>query len=179
VELRVVNPAGEPAETDEVGEVRVRGANLMRGYLDAPEATAEVMRGGFLHTGDLGRLDAEGRLWLVDRLKDLILRGGYNVVPAEVEAALIRLPGVLGVAVVGRPDELLGEEIVAVFALEQGARLGPAEVGRFAQEELARPKQPREIAYVDALPLGPSRKVLRRVLRERLMRGELATQPIP
>jgi len=179
VELRIRNEAGEEAEAGEVGEIEVRGTNSMQGYLDDPEGTASVMRDGFLRTGDLGRVDEDGRLWIVDRLKDLILRGGYNVVPSEVEAALAALPGVLGVAVVGRPDAYLGEEIVAVFALVKGARLGPAEVGAHARAELARPKQPREVAYVDALPVGPSRKVLRRVLRERLVSGELSTLPIP
>jgi len=179
VELRIRNEAGEAAETNEVGEVEVRGTNSMLSYLDEPEATASVMHEGFLRTGDLGRLDPSGRLWIVDRRKDLILRGGYNVVPSEVEDALASLPGVVGVAVVGRPDTDLGEEIVAVFALAEGARLGPAEVGAHARLQLSRPKQPRELAYVEALPFGPSRKVLRQVLRERLISGELTTLPIP
>lgn len=103
----------------------------------------------------------------------------YNVVPAEVEAALAHLPGVAAVAVVGRPDPMLGEEIVAVIELEKGTRTGPTELGEFARERLGRPKQPREVAFVDSLPLGPSRKVLKRVLRDQIVAKEIIPQVIP
>lgn len=179
VEVRITSEKGEALPAGEVGEIRVRGTNVMSGYLDDPRATAEVIEDGFLHTGDLGRLDEHGRLYVVDRLKDLILRGGYNVVPAEVEAALAHVPGVAEVSVVGRPDPMLGEEIVAVIRPEPDTRLGLADVAACARQRLGRPKQPREVAFVDELPLGKSRKVLRRELRERLARGELETRRVP
>ena len=143
----------------------------MTGYLDDPEATREVRRDGWLRTGDIGRLDESGRLWVLERRKDLILRGGNNVVPAEVEAVLCRHPGVAEVAVVGRPDPYYGEEVVAVVVPRAGPPLD--DLADFAAGHLARTKVPRELVVVDALPLGPSGKVQRRVLRHRIAAGEL------
>ncbi|MEM1417190.1 MAG: AMP-binding protein [Myxococcota bacterium] len=175
VEVRL---AGDPP-LGASGEVLVRGQNLMLGYLDDPEGTAAVMDEGWLRTGDVGVFDAAGRLRIVDRLKDLILRGGANVYPSEVEDALQHHPGVRALAVVGRPDPDLGEEVVAVVVPR--GRPGPgfaAELDAFARARLARNKVPRELALVDALPLGPSGKVLKRALREGLARGELTSTPL-
>ena len=177
VEVRVVDPddrTSAPLAPGLRGEVQVRGQNVMAGYLDDPASTAAAFDAGWLRTGDLGILDDEGRLTLVDRIKDLILRGAVNVVPAQVEAALARLPGVLEVAVVGRPDEHLGEEVVAVVVT------GPAfDTDAFAAaafEALGSAHAPRELCRVDQLPLGPSGKVLRRRLRDRLERGALVAE---
>ncbi|MEM9069354.1 MAG: AMP-binding protein [Myxococcota bacterium] len=161
---------------DPVGEIMVRGQNVMREYLDDPESTRAVFREGWLRTGDLGTWEG-GRLRVVDRLKDLILRGGHNVVPAKVENVLAEYPDLQSVAVVGRNDPHYGEEIVAVvvptkaFALEAFAA--------FVQAEFGAANAPRELALVDALPLGPSRKVLRRVLRTQIEEGTLAPIRLP
>ena len=151
-----------------------RGHNVMSRYLHDPEATASVTAGGFFHSGDVGRFDAEGRLTIVDRIKDLIIRGGYNVYPSEVEDALAAHPHVMQVAVVGRPDEYYGEEVVAVIVPRAGAELDGAELLRFAQARVGRTKLPRELAFTTELPLGPSGKVLKRTLRQWLLEGRLA-----
>ncbi|HJL03795.1 MAG TPA: AMP-binding protein [Polyangiaceae bacterium LLY-WYZ-15_(1-7)] len=173
IEVRVRDEAGAELPPGEVGEICVRGQNVMRGYLDDPEATAAVMGDGWLRTGDLGRLDARGRLFVVDRLKDLILRGGHNVYPSEVEDAIADHPDVAAVAVVGRDDAHYGEEVVAVLVLEEGAGFDAAAFDAFCRERLSKVKVPREVVRVDALPLGPSRKVLRRTLRDWIAGGRL------
>ncbi len=177
VEVRIVAAGEAVAATElppgEEGEVQVRGQNVMAGYLDDPEATDAAFDRGWLRTGDLGVLDTAGRLRIVDRIKDLILRGGVNVVPAEVEEAVARFPGVREVAVVGRPDEHLGEEIVAVVAADEVDREALA---AHVLEELGHAKRPRELVRVDALPTGASGKVLRRALRARLIAGELVPE---
>ena len=120
------------AAPGEEGEICVRGTVLMSGYWNAEQETAQVMRGGWLHTGDVGRLDADGYLFIVDRIKDLIIRGGYNVYPRDVEDVLMRHPDVVAAAVVGRPDEKYGEEVVAFVQLREGAMAGPADLIEFA-----------------------------------------------
>jgi len=160
----------------EDGEILVRGQNEMSGYLDDPEATEAVRVDGWLRTGDVGRIDGAGRLHVIDRKKDLIVRGGNNVHPAEVEAVLCAHPGVAEVAVVGRPDPYWGEEVVAVVVPRGDAALD--DLGRFAAARLSPVKVPRELAVVDELPLGPSGKVLKRVLRERLAAGTLRATPL-
>lgn len=160
----------------EDGEILVRGTNVMSGYLDDPEATQRVMHDGWLRTGDLGRLDERGRLFVIDRLKDLIVRGGHNVVPAEVENVLVDHPSVREAAVVGRPDARYGEEIVCVLVAEA---FDPAELDRWCRERLGTPKVPREWVRIDAMPLGPSRKVLRRELRARIEAGTLVPSRFP
>lgn len=175
VEVRVVDESDRDLPPGGQGQVLLRGHNLMSGYLDDPGETAAALRGGWMHTGDVGRLDGEGRLFVVDRLKDMIIRGGNNVIPSEVEAALASHPAVREVAVVGRPDAYLGEEVVAVVVPAEGARPSPEELRDWAAARLASIKVPREYALVGELPLGPSRKVLKRELRERVRDGALAT----
>ncbi len=158
------------------GEIEVRGPHRMVGYLDDPAATAAAIDdGGWLRTGDVGRLDDEGRLWVVDRTKDLIIRGGNNVYPSEVEAALAAHPAVAEVAVVGRPDDYYGEEVVAVVVVRAGRTTSADELAAFARARVAATKVPREYGFVDVLPLGPSGKVVKRALRQRLVDGELPT----
>jgi long-chain acyl-CoA synthetase len=173
IELKIVDPNGAELPRGEQGEVVARGHNVMSRYLHDPEATASVTAGGFFHSGDVGRLDAEGRLTIVDRIKDLIIRGGYNVYPSEVEDALAAHPHVRNVAVVGRPDDYYGEEVVAVIVAQGGGELDAAELARFAQERVGRTKVPREYAFTTDLPLGPSGKVLKRTLRQWLLEGRL------
>ncbi len=149
----------------EAGEVLVRGDNLMDGYEGEPPFE------GWLRTGDLGHVDSEGRLTLVGRAKDLILRGGHNVHPAEVEDVVASYPGVREVAVVGRPDAVLGEEVVAVVVAD--ATFDRSGLDAFLRARLSGSKRPRECVEVEALPVGRSQKVLRRMLREQLIRGAL------
>jgi long-chain acyl-CoA synthetase len=149
----------------ERGEVVLRGHHIFNGYLNNPEATAAVMRDGWFRTGDIGILDEDGFLSIVDRKKDLIIRGGFNVYPREVEEVIAQIPGVAQVAVVGISDEHYGEEICAVVTLAAGTEVGvitPESVIAYCQEHLAKHKYPRRVEIVDALPMGPSGKVLKR-----------------
>jgi long-chain acyl-CoA synthetase len=169
VEVRVVDARDEPlpAGPEHVGEIVLRGHVVMKGYLGKPEATAEAMRGGWFHTGDLGYRDDDGFFYIVDRKKDLVIRGGFNVYPREVEEVLNEHPAVREAAVIGRPDERLGEEVVAFVSLRPGTATTPEEVVAFCRERLAAYKYPREVVVVDELPKGPSGKVLKTELRAR------------
>lgn len=150
---------------DTVGEVVVRGHNVFSGYTGRPEATAEAVVDGWFRTGDLGIKDDAGYLRIVDRIKEMIIRGGFNVYPTEVEAALLRHPNIAQVAVIGVPDETYGEEILAVVV--PNGPLTADEVIAYGREHLARYKYPRRIEFVTELPLGPTHKVLKRELKER------------
>lgn len=167
VEIRVVDEAGTalPAGERHVGEVLVRGHNVMKGYFGRPEDTAIALRDGWLHTGDLGYRDSDGYLFIVDRLKDLIVRGGYNVYPREVEEVLYAHPAVAEAAVIGRPDARLGEEVVAYVALRAGATATPELLQEHCRNDMAPYKYPREIHLVDSLPKGATGKILKRELR--------------
>jgi long-chain acyl-CoA synthetase len=154
----------------EVGELVIRGHNLMAGYLNRPEATAAVMVDGWFRSADLGVKDADGYLTIVDRKKDMVLRGGYNVYPREVEEVLMRHPAVAQVAVIGIPDSWYGEEVCAVVRPAPGAVAGPSlatEISTWSKDRLAAYKYPRRVEFVDELPVGPSGKVLKRELSAR------------
>ncbi len=148
----------------EVGEFVIRGPNVMAGYYNAPEANAEVFDGEWLRSGDLGTIDADGYAYIVDRKKDVIIRGGQNIYPADIEEVLYGLPNVTEAAVVGVPDDMFGEVPVAFVA---GAGLSEAGLMEHCQEHLARYKQPARISILAELPKGPTGKILRRALRER------------
>jgi long-chain acyl-CoA synthetase len=139
----------------------------MTGYWNAPEETAQTLRGGWLHTGDVGRLD-DGYLYIVDRIKDLIIRGGYNVYPRDVEDVLVEHPDVVGAAVVGRPDDKYGEEVVAFVQLGAGAQATSADLVAFAKEHLSAVKYPREVRIIDQIPLTSVLKTDRKRLRAQL-----------
>jgi len=149
----------------ETGEVVVRGHNVFNGYTGRPEATAAAVVDGWFRTGDLGTRDETGRIRIVDRIKEMILRGGFNVYPTEVEAALVRHPRIAQVAVIGVPDEHYGEEIVAVVVAD--GELTAEDVIEFGKQQVARYKYPRRVEFVTELPLGPTHKVLKRELRRR------------
>ena len=148
------------------GEVCVRSELVMKGYWNAPELTAETIRDGWLYTGDMGRLEEDGYLTILDRKKDLILRGGFNVFPRDVEEALLEHPAVRTACVLGRPDEVQGEEVVAFVTL--GEEVAPEELVAFGKERLGGYKYPREIHVLHALPLTPIGKLDRKALREQL-----------
>jgi acyl-CoA synthetase (AMP-forming)/AMP-acid ligase II len=169
VEVRVVDDDDGELPAGEVGEVVVRGDVVMAGYWNEPDATAETLRGGWLHTGDVGSFDASGYLTLRDRSKDLIISGGMNIYPREVEEALLRHPGVRAVAVVGRPDAEWGEAVVAfVVATERGAEPPADELDGTCLEHIARFKRPKDYRFVDALPTNNYGKVVKRELRDHL-----------
>ncbi len=167
VEARIADEADVDVTTGEVGELLVRGPNVFDGYWGLPEATAEAFRGGWFHTGDLGRIDQQGYVTLVDRKKDMIISGGENVYPIEVEQVLSRHEAVQEIAVVGVPDERWGETPVAVVAPAPGAELVPGELIEYARERLAHFKCPTRVEIVDALPRNATGKVLKTELRAR------------
>ncbi len=164
-EVRIVNDQDEDVPQGAVGELIVRGPGVMKGYHNQPEATAETIRGGWLHTGDLAKMDEEGYVYIVDRKKDMIIRGGYNVYPREIEEILYTHPDVTEAAVVGYPDDELGEEVAAVVALRQGARTTVEELRQFVKEQVAPYKYPRRIHLLQELPKGPTGKILKRAIR--------------
>ena len=153
---------------DAVGEICVRSRSVMLGYWQAPELTAEAIRDGWLHTGDLGYLDDDGYLYVVDRKKDLIIRGGFNVFPRDVEEALVEHPAVAAAGVVGRPDEVHGEEVAAFVELRPGHDVTADELVLFGKERIGGYKYPREVHIVASLALTPVGKIDRKALRARL-----------
>ncbi|WP_431874960.1 long-chain-fatty-acid--CoA ligase [Amycolatopsis sacchari] len=165
VEVRVVDEFDRPLPPgpDHVGEIVIRGHNVMKGYYKRPEATEEAFRGGWFHTGDLAYADEDGYFFIVDRKKDLIIRGGYNVYPREIEEVLYEHPAVGEAAVIGRPDEKLGEEVVAVVSTT--GEVTPEEIVAYCRERLAAYKYPREVRIVGELPKGPTGKILKKELR--------------
>ena len=169
VDVRVIGDDDRELPAGEIGEVVVRGDVVMAGYWNQPAATSEALRGGWLHTGDVGSFDADGYLTLRDRSKDLIISGGMNIYPREVEEVLLRHPGVGAVSVVGRPDPEWGEAVVA-FVVAADARTPPAtdELDRTCLDNVARFKRPKEYRFVEALPTNNYGKVLKRELREQL-----------
>jgi long-chain acyl-CoA synthetase len=156
---------GRPLPPGEPGEVCARSPGIMQGYWHAPEATSEALEDGWLHTGDIGYRDEEGYLYIVDRKKDLIIRGGFNVYPRDVEDALVQHPAVQMAAVVGRPSERHGEEVVAFVSLTGGAQATGDELVVWAREHIGGYKYPREVHLVDAIPLTPVGKIDRKAVR--------------
>ena len=172
LELRVVDETGRPLPPGTVGEIQVRGPNLFRGYWNRPEATAETLVDGWLRSGDLGRLDEEGFLYVVDRAKDMVLRGGENVYCAEVEAAIYEHPAVHEAAVFGLPHPRLGEEVAAAVYPKAGSELNPEELEAHLRERLAGFKVPSVLELTrEPLPRNPSGKILKRALRDALSQG--------
>jgi long-chain acyl-CoA synthetase len=165
VTVRIERPDGSDARPGEDGEICVRTAGLMTGYWHAPEETAHAMRGGWLHTGDIGHRDDDGYLYVVDRTKDLIIRNGINIYPRDVEEALMRHPDVTAVAVVGRPDARTGEEVVAFATARSGSGLTADDLVAFGRAHLSAVKYPREVRLVDAIPLTSVGKLDRKALR--------------
>ena len=168
VAVRITSPEGTEVAAGEDGEICVRGPVLMTGYWNAPEATAQAVRDGWLHTGDVGRVDADGWLYVVDRLKDLIIRNGFNVYPRDVEDVLLAHPDVTAAAVVGRPDPRVGEEVVAFVSLAPGSSATPEDLIGFCKEHVSAAKYPREVRIVDAVPLTSVLKTDRKALRSQL-----------
>ncbi len=165
VELRIVGEAGHPLPPGEVGEIVARGPNVMKGYLNRPAETAEVLRDGWYYTGDLGRVDQDGYYYIVDRKKDLILVGGLNVYPREVELALASHPAVAEAAVIGLPDPVRGEVPTALVVLRDGQQADTQELLQWCRQRLANYKVPRTIALVSQLPKTATGKILKTQLK--------------
>ncbi|HWF50041.1 MAG TPA: long-chain fatty acid--CoA ligase [Solirubrobacteraceae bacterium] len=162
VEMKVVDDEGLDLPTGEVGEIVIRGHNVMKGYWNRPDATDEAIRDGWFHSGDLAKVDEDGYFFIVDRKKDMIIRGGYNVYPREIEEVLYEHPAVREVAVLGIPHDELGEEIGAAVALKDGAEVTTDELRQHVKGQVAAYKYPRRVWLVDDLPKGPTGKILKR-----------------
>jgi acyl-CoA synthetase (AMP-forming)/AMP-acid ligase II len=168
MELKIADEHGNALPAGEPGEVQVRGYNVMKGYFNNPEATAEAIDAdGWLHTGDIGIVDEAGNLKITDRLKDMFIVGGFNAYPAEIENIMMTNPTVGQVAVVGIPDRRMGEVGVAFVVPRAGATVDPEELIAWCREHMANYKAPRRVEVVDALPLNASGKVLKYQLREK------------
>lgn len=176
VEIKIVGPDGDEVPDGEIGEFLVRSPVMFSGYRNKPEATAEAVVDGWYRTGDLGRRDGEGYLYVVDRAKDMIVTGGENVYSVEVERALARHPAVTSVAVVGAPDERWGEKVVAFVTVAPDATVTPDDMIEHCRELIARYKVPKEVHIESALPTTPSGKVQKAVLRDRLVAQPLDTR---
>lgn len=161
-EARIVDSNDNDLPTGEVGELLISGPAVMKGYLNKPEATEEALRGGWLHTGDLARFDEEGYIYIVDRKKELIIRGGYNVYPREIEEVLYTHPGVVEAAVIGVPHEDLGEEVAAVIVMRPGWETTEEEIRQYIKDRVAPYKYPRLIKFIDELPKTTTGKIFKR-----------------
>lgn len=165
VEIRIVDAEGNDAKPGETGEILIRGYNIMKGYYKRPDATAQAITNGWFHSGDIGKMDEEGYIYIVDRLKDMILRGGFNVYPREIEEVLMTHPAVSLVAIVGVPHESLGEEVKAYIIPQAGATATEQEIVAWCREQMAGHKYPRTVEFRDTLPMTATGKILKRELR--------------
>ena len=167
VEVRVVSDEGRDIAPGEVGEIIGRGDHMMKGYWRMSQATEEALKDGYMHTGDLATVDEDGYIYLAGRKKDLIMSGGQAIYPVEVEEAIYRHPDVTESAVIGVPDETLGESVEAVVVLKQGAKVTAEEIIQFCKQWLPWYAVPKSVAFVEALPKNPAGKVLKQVLRKK------------
>ncbi len=170
VEVKCFDENDNEMPRGERGEVVIRGTNVMKGYYKMPEATADAFRGGWFHTGDVGIIDEDGYLSIVDRKKDMILRGGYNVYPRELEEVIMTHPAVSLAAVIGVPDEKMGEEVKAYLVLKDGAELSESEFIEWCKGQFAANKYPRHVEFRDSLPIGNTGKISKLMLREEMSR---------
>lgn len=165
VEVIIADENDNPLPAGEKGQILYRGHNVMKGYYKKTEANAETLKGGWLHSGDVGIMDEEGYFYIVDRTKDMIIRGGFNVYPREVEEVMMEHPAVSMVAVIGVPDGEYGEEIKACVVLQEGASITPDELVQWTKERIAAYKYPRIIEFMPALPMSATGKILKKELR--------------
>jgi len=172
VEVKIFDEKDNELPPERMGEIVVRGEVVMKGYWKNPRATAETLRGGWLHTGDLGIIDERGYVYILDRAKDMIISGGENIYSREIEDTILKHPTVHEVAVIGVPDETWGEAVKAIVALKQGQKITQEEIINFCKEHLASFKKPKSVEFIDEIPKNPYGKVLKRELRERYWVGE-------
>jgi len=175
VEMKIFDENDNELPIDEVGEIVVRGDNIMLGYRNEPEETAEAMKNGWYHTGDLGKMDSDGYFFIVDRKKDMIITGGLNVYPREIEEVLYTHPAIADAAVIGIPDKSKGEEAMAVVVLKPDTQVTGRDLTAYCRERLANYKVPKKVVFRDALPRGGTGKVVKRLLRKEMeMEGTIA-----
>lgn len=167
IELKILDAEDNEVPRSEVGEICVRGATVMKGYWERPDATAEALRNGWLHTGDVGYMDQEGYVYILDRTKDMIISGGSNVYPREVEEVLLQHPAISEVCVIGVPDKLWGEAVKAIIVLKPEVQLSAEEIIAFAGQHMAGYKKPKSVDFVTEIPKSAYNKVLKRELRDR------------
>jgi long-chain acyl-CoA synthetase len=169
VEMAIMREDGTMAEVDEVGEVVIRGHNIMKGYFNKPEATREAIVNGWFHSGDLGRVDEDGFYFIVDRKKEIIIRGGMNIYPSEIEQALYKHPKIAECAVIGIPDDIRGEEVRYVIAPRAGETITPEEIQSYVEEHLAKYKWPKDIEIMAELPKTATGKILKREIKRMIL----------
>jgi fatty-acyl-CoA synthase len=174
MEMRVVDDQGKDVPTGEIGEIVARGPLLLRTYYKNQKAYQDAMRDGWFFTGDLGKVDEEGYLYLVDRKKDMICSGGVNIYPSDIEAILLSHPGILESAVIGVPDPKWGEAVKAVVVLREGQEVSEKDVVQYCRANLAGYQVPKSVEFVQSLPRNPSGKVLRKELRAPYWEGQEA-----
>jgi long-chain acyl-CoA synthetase len=166
VEVRIVDDQDRNVPSGTVGELLVRGPNVSSGYYKLPAETAKTFKNGWLHTGDMAKMDEDGYLYLVERKKDLIIRGGFNIYPRDIEETLYKHPSVQDAVAIGVPDPVMGEEIKVYIVLKEGAATAPQEILRYCQDQLAKHKWPKHIDIVKTIPRNPMGKILRKELRK-------------
>jgi len=169
IDLKIFDSNDTPLPPGESGEIVLRGPSVMKGYYNLPDKTAEVMKSGWLHTGDIGHLDEEGYLFVTDRVKDMIIRGGENIYPAQLEDILYQFPGVAEAAIVGTPDPVYGENIVAFVVSSPGVTLSDKEIINYMKTQTSSFKVPSKIYFMEVLPKTPVGKILKRELREKAL----------
>ena len=172
VEVKVFDEDDNELRPGEMGEIVVRGEVVMKGYWKNEEATEETLRGGWLHTGDLGKMDERGYVYLLDRSKDMVISGGENIYPREIEEVIVRHPAVYEVAVIGVPDDKWGEALKAIISLKTGMKASEEEIIDFCKQNLASYKKPKSVDFVDELPKNPYGKILKRELKEKYWIGQ-------
>jgi acyl-CoA synthetase (AMP-forming)/AMP-acid ligase II len=172
LEVKIFDSQDKELPSGEMGEIVVRGEVVMKGYWRNPEATAETLGGGWLHTGDLGIMDERGYVYILDRAKDMIISGGENIYSREIEDIILKHPAVYEVAVIGIPDEKWGEAVKAIVSLKEGQKATGEEIIDFCKQHLASYKKPKSVDFIDAIPKNPYGKVLKRELREKYWAGE-------
>jgi long-chain acyl-CoA synthetase len=172
IELKIFDPDDNPLPPGEKGEIVLKGPSVMKGYFNLPDKTSEAMKSGWLHTGDVGYLDEEGYLFVTDRVKDMIIRGGENIYPAQLEDILYQYPGVAEAAIVGTPDPVYGENIVAFVVPRPGTTLSTLEIANFMKTQTSSFKVPSKIYLVEGLPKTAVGKILKRALREKALTME-------
>jgi long-chain acyl-CoA synthetase len=166
VEVKIVDEAHNEVPPGDPGEIIIRGPNIMKGYFNNPEETGKVLQSGWLHSGDIGRLDEDGYLFIVDRIKDMIISGGLNIYPNEVEEVLYTHPAVEECAVVGMPHEEYGEAVSALVKIKRGFNCSDADLIEHCKKQIASYKSPKKIHFVEAFPKSPAGKILKREIRD-------------
>jgi acyl-CoA synthetase (AMP-forming)/AMP-acid ligase II len=171
VELKILNEKGQPVKPGEIGEICLRSNKMMKGYWKKPQETAETIVNGWLHTRDMGTIDEDGYIYIVDRKSDMIISGGFNIYPREVEEVILTHPAVSEVAVIPVPDDTWGEAVKAIIVLKPGARINEEEIINFCKENLASYKKPKDVEFIKEIPKTAYNKVDRKALKEPFWKG--------